>query len=112
MFGLGFNEVLVVLIIALLVFGPEKLPEVARTVGKTLAQLRNAMDDLKRDISISSHDFNGPLLEDSSAVGEPAKQNEAAVQDSPADPAKPQQPGAEVADLDPVSSRPSKVDDF
>lgn len=57
MFGsLGGPEVLLILVIALLVFGPRKLPEIGRTVGKTLAELRKATYDfrssLEREVEI------------------------------------------------------------
>lgn len=51
MFGLGFTEILVVLTVALLVFGPKRLPEIARTLGKTMGELRRTLDDVKYEIS-------------------------------------------------------------
>jgi len=51
MFGpLGFPEVLFILVLALLIFGPKRLPEVGRTIGKGVAQFRRATTDLKRTI--------------------------------------------------------------
>jgi TatA/E family protein of Tat protein translocase len=43
---------MVICVVALLVVGPEKLPEVARTLGRTLNQFKNALDDLKRDVAL------------------------------------------------------------
>ncbi len=51
MFGLGFTEILLILGVALLVFGPEKLPEIARTLGKTMGELRRSLDEVKFDLS-------------------------------------------------------------
>lgn len=45
--GVGPAELVVVLIIALLVFGPTKLPQVARDLGKTIGKWRQAMDELQ-----------------------------------------------------------------
>ena len=56
MFGLGFGEILVILVIVLLVFGPEKLPDIARTLGKTLAELRRSVDDIKHELTMPSID--------------------------------------------------------
>jgi TatA/E family protein of Tat protein translocase len=48
--SLGFGEILVIVLVALLVFGPRKLPEMGRTVGKALRQFRDAASDLKAEI--------------------------------------------------------------
>ena len=51
MFGsLGLPEILVILVVALLVFGPRRLPEIGRTIGKALGEFRRATTDLKRSI--------------------------------------------------------------
>ncbi len=49
--SIGFPEVLMILVIALLIFGPKKLPEVGRTIGKGLAEFRRASSDLKRSVN-------------------------------------------------------------
>lgn len=50
MFNLGFGEMALILVIALLVFGPNKLPELARNLGKSLGEFRRASNDLRRSI--------------------------------------------------------------
>ena len=45
MFGIGWGEMVVIGLVALLVVGPEKLPEVARTVGKFYGQLRQTLTE-------------------------------------------------------------------
>jgi len=47
---LGFQELLLIFIIALLVFGPKKLPELGRSLGKTLAEFKRATNDIKNSI--------------------------------------------------------------
>lgn len=47
MFGLSFGEILIILVVALLVLGPERLPKVARTVGKGMRELRRATGDFR-----------------------------------------------------------------
>ncbi|HWW61980.1 MAG TPA: Sec-independent protein translocase protein TatB [Thermoanaerobaculia bacterium] len=50
MLGIGVPEIIMILVIALIVFGPRKLPEVGRTLGKALGEFRKATDDLKNTI--------------------------------------------------------------
>ena len=51
MFDIGFSELLVIGIIALVVIGPEKLPRVARTVGHLAGRLQRYVADVKSDIN-------------------------------------------------------------
>ena len=65
MFGMGWPEIFVVGVVAMLVFGPDKLPEFARQAGKFVRTARqmvdNAKDDLGREMG---RDFSGIGLRD------------------------------------------------
>ncbi|EDM45238.1 sec-independent protein translocase [unidentified eubacterium SCB49] len=50
---IGGTEIGFILFIVLLVFGADKIPEIARTLGKTMKQIRNATDDIKSEITKS-----------------------------------------------------------
>ncbi len=45
---LGFPELIVIFVVALLVFGPRKLPDIGRSLGKSLNEFKRASNDLKR----------------------------------------------------------------
>ncbi len=50
MFDIGMQEIIVIIIVALLVFGPKRLPELSRTIGKGLADIRRAIEDAKYQV--------------------------------------------------------------
>lgn len=50
MFGIGVPELLVILVVALVVLGPKRLPEVAKALGKGLAEFRRATSDLTEEL--------------------------------------------------------------
>ena len=50
MFDIGFPEVILILAIALIVFGPKKLPEIGRTLGKTLREFKRASNELMASV--------------------------------------------------------------
>lgn len=50
MFGLGVPEIILIMAVALIVFGPKRLPEIGRTLGKTLGEFKKATDDFKNTI--------------------------------------------------------------
>lgn len=56
MFGLGFGEILLIMVVALIVFGPDRLPDIARTLGRTMAEFRRAMDEMRYEFSASQMD--------------------------------------------------------
>ncbi len=52
MLGIGMQEIIIILIVALIVIGPKKLPDLARALGRAMAEFRRAADDLKKDFEV------------------------------------------------------------
>jgi Tat protein translocase TatB subunit len=72
MFGIGFPELVMILAVALIVLGPQRLPEVARMLGRAYAQLRRA-----------SEEFQSTIRQDLAALErqEDAKRNKAVAEE-------------------------------
>ena len=52
MFGIGMPELLLILVVALLVLGPKRLPEAARSLGRGLAEFRRASSELRQSLTV------------------------------------------------------------
>ena len=92
MFGLGFPEIVVILVLALILLGPQRLPDAAKQLGKGLREFKKATDDLKSQ-------FEGELYGDPRPT--PPRR---------ADPALPAA-GAEAPPLVPPGAVPAPVGD-
>ncbi len=56
MFDLGIQELVVIFVVALLVVGPKRLPEIARSMGKGIGELKRALDGVKTQINSELHE--------------------------------------------------------
>ncbi len=59
MLGIGMQEIIIILVVALIVIGPRKLPDLARALGRAIGEFRKAADDLKENL-----DINGVVREE------------------------------------------------
>ena len=87
MFNIGPQELLLILVLALLVVGPKRLPEIGRSLGKGLRELRKAQDEVKKTIQVNLDEpapSSGPrratrplpVEDDASDTEEPAPETE------------------------------------
>jgi Tat protein translocase TatB subunit len=60
MFNIGPMELIVILLVALIVVGPKRLPEVGRSIGKSLRELRRASDEVRYSFETSLDDEPAP----------------------------------------------------
>jgi sec-independent protein translocase protein TatB len=58
MFNIGFSEALIIFFVALVVLGPERLPEVGRFLGKLSLEFKKAIDELKKELEIEKLEKN------------------------------------------------------
>jgi TatA/E family protein of Tat protein translocase len=57
MFNIGFSELLIIVAIALIVFGPNKLPELARAFGKAMREFKKATEEIKESFEAETRDL-------------------------------------------------------
>jgi len=60
-FDIGLQELIVIFLVALLVFGPKRLPELAKSLGKGLGDLKRAFHDVKDQVETEFHETNETL---------------------------------------------------
>jgi len=63
MFDLGIQELILIFLVAFLVFGPKKLPELARTIGKGLRELRSALSNVKETMEKTDLDISKEIMD-------------------------------------------------
>ena len=94
MFGIGMPEMILILAVALIVIGPKKLPDLAKSLGKAMGEFKKATSDLKDSMQMdtelkevkSAFDDIGKAAPDASAEADAAVATEtAAVDEAPAD---------------------------
>ncbi len=77
--SIGFGEILVILVLALIIFGPKRLPEMGRTIGRSLREFRRATSDFRAE-------FERDLDDDLPRVPSPAERRTATDEPSPEPP--------------------------
>ncbi len=105
MFGIGFPELLIILVIALIVIGPSKLPDLAKALGKGMAEFRKATQDIKESLNLDEDmdeirrevaDSVSGLDKDTGPYGAPPQGEEVLEKgDEPEDMTGPQDDGVE-----------------
>jgi sec-independent protein translocase protein TatB len=105
MFDVGFSEILVIAVVALIVIGPERLPKVARTMGHLFGRMQRYVNDVKSDISREMEldelrklqtDMQDAARSLETTVKQEVTETEKALTDVAALPAAAAQPGAEI----------------
>jgi len=70
MFGIGTTELMVILILALIILGPKKLPELAKSLGRSMSELRRVTDELRETVEEEME----PLREELERIKDPTRQ--------------------------------------
>lgn len=74
MFGIGFWEIAVILAIALIALGPEKLPDIARKLGRGMRELREAANGVRRALDDETRDIRNDLKSNLDQIKQPFEQ--------------------------------------
>ena len=85
MFGIGGTELVLILLFAFLIFGPDKLPAAGRTIGRAIRQFRNAQDEMNKVIRTEVYDplnDTSPLKNPFDSKGAKKKSNATAKSDT------------------------------
>jgi TatA/E family protein of Tat protein translocase len=96
--NLGMPELMMIVVLALLLFGPKKLPEIGKQVGKALGEFRRASNDLKRTIEDEMEKASSGLKLDDPPKPEPGTAEPAKAEAAPA-----------LAPADGTVARPSEI---
>jgi Tat protein translocase TatB subunit len=102
MLDIGLSELLIILAVALIALGPKKLPEVARSLGRGLAQLRRASEDLRRSILVGEEPLEADRYKEALPYSSSQRRS-----DSPSEKTeKAESTGPETADPPPAPPAP------
>ena len=116
MFGIGMPELILIAVVALIVLGPKKLPDLAKSMGRAVREFRKATSELKETLQVDSEfhevkkafndfqsDVNQTIQPEAKTETQPAGQPQAALGapapgSAPADPASAEPPAADKLD--------------
>lgn len=112
MFGIGTGEILLLLVIALIVLGPERMPKLARDLGRAVAEFRKTSDELRGEfLNADKYLEAAPTAPDPPAIDTPAAPAAPAATETPtatevaAEPAAPVEPDETAFDREAREAR-------
>jgi len=73
MFGIGFPELILIMAVALIVVGPDKLPDLAKSLGKGIAELKKAASSLKESLHEDEEEVKTPVWDQQDTAEHPKK---------------------------------------
>lgn len=71
MFDIGGGELLMILMAVVMLFGPKKLPEIAKTIGKGMQQIKNAQANITAQINSATNDINEEIKKETEIIAKP-----------------------------------------
>ena len=71
MFDIGGGELLMILMAVVMLFGPKKLHEIAKTIGKGMQQIKNAQANITAQINTATNDINDEIKKETEIIAKP-----------------------------------------
>lgn len=71
MFDIGGGELLMILMAVVMLFGPKKLPEIAKTIGKGMQQIKNAQANITAQINSATNEINDEIKKETEIIAKP-----------------------------------------
>ena len=104
--GIGGPELLIVFLVVLLVFGPKKIPEVARGVGKGLREIRKLTTEFQREINLSDAEEDRRRIGGDASTRAPGPPRSSTVTPAASEPAGPRAPDDDGEEAKPDDASP------
>jgi sec-independent protein translocase protein TatB len=109
-FGMGGMEIMVIMIVALIIFGPGKLPEIGAQVGRAVRDFRRATNELTREFNDSTSDIRSTMDEMKGTVAQVERETKELAQSIPASIEGTTTPAGTPAQRPPSTPAPSRED--
>ncbi len=87
--NIGFGELLIIIIVLIVFFGPKRIPDIAQSIGKGIREFKRAMKDVQDEVSRSVNEEPKPKPKEQKSIEEPAPEQKVSTESQPKTEVKP-----------------------